>query len=69
MLEGGNKSGEMAALQADVAIDRLEEGTYEVYFWLMDPNTGQQILLANEQAPAECGYHIGNIGPGGRVAI
>lgn len=68
-LEGGNKSGEMTALQADVAIDRLEEGTYEVYFWLMDPNTGRQILLANEQAPAECGYHIGNIRPGSQAAI
>lgn len=60
-LAGGSGSEEELTVTVDISADKLSHTKYEVYFFITDPNTGEQIFLANEQDAGEYGYHIGNI--------
>lgn len=60
-LAGGNRSEETLTLEADITTDKLLDTRYEVYISIIDSDTGNQILLANEQDVEESGYHIGSI--------
>ncbi len=58
-LSGGD--GGTAALSWSIQAKELEEGTYEVYFSVVDSDTGNHILFANEEDEKQYGYHIGTM--------
>lgn len=60
-LSGGHDAEQTLTLQTEIPVDELLRVKYEVYFSIVDPDTGQRILLANEQDVEEYGYAIGTI--------
>ncbi len=65
-LAGGNMSDEELTLQADIPLGELPRSEYTLYLSVIDPETGEHILLANEQeeeefGDQETGYRIGTV--------
>lgn len=60
-LAGGHEAKMSLTLEAEIPITDLAFAKYDVYFSIRDLNTGQPILLANEQEKEDYGYHIGTI--------
>ena len=60
-LTGGNDKDDVLTIHKDIVLDGFEEGTYSVYFYMKDPDSGYHIQLANEQDEGEMGYLIGEI--------
>lgn len=60
-LLGGSESEKELTVTVDIPVDRLPRRKYEVYFLVTYPDSGEQILLANQQDAEEYGYHIGTI--------
>lgn len=60
-LAGGKESEESVTLHTDVGVDELKKGTYEVYFSIVDPDSGKHIQLANEEEEEQYGYRIGAV--------
>ena len=60
-LTGGNDSEKTMRLVADIPLDKLAHGEYEVYFFVTDLSSEQRISLANGQDAEEYGYCIGKI--------
>ena len=60
-LSGGSESERELTVTVNIPVDKLPRGKYEVYFFITRPDSGEQILLANQQDPEEYGYHIGTI--------
>lgn len=60
-LKGGNEAERTLTLTADIPMEELAHGKYEVYFSVTDPRTKTRILLANEQDAEEYGYRIGTV--------
>lgn len=60
-LTGGDETEAVETAYAKVHLDELQRGDYEVYFYMEDADTGEAILLANEEEEEEYGYHIGMI--------
>lgn len=60
-LVGGNKKEDMLTLSAEIPLRELSEKEYTVYFSILDANTGEKILLANEEDTEWHGYRIGRV--------
>jgi len=60
-LSGGSESERELTVTVNIPVDKLPRGKYEVYFFITRPDSGERILLANQQDPEEYGYHIGTI--------
>ncbi len=60
-LAGAEEAEAVQTASARISLDELERGDYEVYFRIEDPDTGQPILMANEEEEKEYGYDIGSI--------
>lgn len=60
-LMGGDDTEEVAAAYAKLPVSELQRGNYEMYFYMEDADTGEEILMANEEEEEEYGYHIGMI--------
>lgn len=60
-LAGGKESEKAVTLCAEVGVDELGKGTYEVYFSIVDPDSGKHIQLANEEEEGQYGYRIGTV--------
>lgn len=58
---GGNESGSVLDLTADIPIADLQENAYDVYLQIWDPVSNSPLELANEQAPGEDGFCLGKI--------
>lgn len=60
-LSGGGESERELTVTVNIPVDKLPRGKYEVYFFITRPDSGERILLANQQDAEEYGYHIGTI--------
>lgn len=60
-LAGGNESEKSITLHTDVPVSELGKGTYQVYFSIVDPDSGEHIQLANEEEEEQYGYPIGTV--------
>lgn len=60
-LAGGEESEVLQDAYAEILLEGLERGEYDVYFSMEDPADGKTIMLANEQEEEEHGYRIGRI--------
>lgn len=58
-LEGGREPADSMKIRADIELDEISVGKYEVYLTITDPSTGKHIQLANEQEEGTYGYRIG----------
>lgn len=58
-LAGGNQKEDTLLLSADIPFRDISEKEYTVYFSIVDSDTGEHILLANEADEEEYGYRIG----------
>lgn len=61
LLTGGDRADETAACQAVFPLSRLEKGRYSLFFHIEDAETGEPLLLANEQERKSYGYAVGEI--------
>ena len=61
-LHGGEDTGETLTFRMKVPVFGWQTGTYEVYFAVEDPVSGQILELANEQERMQYGYKIATIG-------
>lgn len=67
-MSGGPHKEDVLTLNVKIPIRGLTEKEYALYFSIVDPDTGEHILLANEQDEEDWGYMIGNVClNGGRV--
>ena len=60
-LTGGEDAQMCQTVYAEVPASELSKSEYTVYFSVEDSDTGERILLANEQDEEEYGYRIGTI--------
>ncbi len=60
-LAGGTEAEETLVLSADIPFGDLTEKEYAVYFSIVDEDTGELILLANEEDEEQYGYRIGTV--------
>lgn len=60
-LAGGEEKEDTLMLSAEIPLDELSEKEYTVYFSILDVNTGEKILLANEEDAQWHGYQIGKV--------
>ena len=60
-LVGGREADRLLNIRADIDLSKLMKGKYEIYFLLVDPDTGRHILLANEQEEKQYGYFLGSV--------
>lgn len=60
-LSGGDRADETASCQAVFSLSRLPKGRYSLYFQIEDAETGELLLLANEQKRERDGYAVGEI--------
>lgn len=60
-LAGGNELEDVLVLQEEIDLKEFEEGRYEIYFALTDPNSKKYIYLANQQNAEVYGYCLGFI--------
>lgn len=60
-LAGGEEKEDTLKLSAEIPLDELSEKEYTVYFSILDVNTGEKILLANEEDAQWHGYQIGKV--------
>lgn len=60
-LTGGNQSNERQTLRKKIPLKELTGKTYRVYFRLEGAQSGEDILLANQQKKEKDGYYLGTI--------
>ena len=60
-LAGGNEAEKTQILDVDIPFHELTGEKYTVYFSMVDQDTGEHILLANEEDEEQYGYRIGTI--------
>ncbi len=60
-LSGGIHKEEQLTFDVRIPLKELSEKEYSLYFSIVDPDTGKQILLANEQEEEEFGYLLGKV--------
>ncbi len=60
-LTGGREHDEVLTLHKDISLDGYSEGSYKIYFYILDVDSGKHIQLANEQDETRYGYSIGEI--------
>ena len=60
-LAGGEHKEDVLELEAEIPSKDLSEREYSLYFSIVDPDTGEHILLANEQEEESFGYLIGTV--------
>lgn len=60
-LAGRTQEEETLTLHADISLDGLADGTWNVFFDTLDAESGQRIFYGNEQEPERFGYRIGSI--------
>ena len=60
-LPGGQDTGKIGTARALFPLEGLTAGVYRLYLDLKDPASGQPVLLANEQDPADSGYFLGTV--------
>lgn len=60
-LVGGEEKEALQMAGTKIVTDGLKKGSYEVYFYMEDPDTRESIQMANEQEEEEYGYRIGTI--------
>ncbi|MBO4981510.1 MAG: DUF4832 domain-containing protein [Lachnospiraceae bacterium] len=60
-LAGGTEAEQTQSLHADISLKGQLPGTARIYFTIRDPDTGEQILLANEQEADRYGYLLGTV--------
>lgn len=60
-LAGGNEAEDTLTISADIPFRDLTEKEYGVYFSIVDEDTGELILLANEEDEEQYGYRIGTV--------
>jgi hypothetical protein len=58
-LIGGNEKEDTLLLSVDIPFQDIPEKEYRVYFSIVDSDTGEHILLANEENEEAYGYRIG----------
>lgn len=64
ILTGGNDTGALQTLHTDISLSGEQPGEWKVFFEIKDVNSGQRILMANEQDAQEYGYQIGEVSIG-----
>ena len=60
-LYGGEKSGDLLELHHEIPISEWPRGEFGVYLAVQDPDTGELLVLANEQSMTPYGYKIAGI--------
>lgn len=60
-LAGGSQAEDILTLSAEIPFNELMEKEYTVYFSIVDADTGELILLANEEDAEQYGYRIGKV--------
>lgn len=60
-LSGGNDSQQIETFSQKINLTGEEPGQIDLYVKISDVQTGQQILLANEQEAVDLGYKIGTL--------
>lgn len=60
-LYGGDNSGDLLELHHEIRLEGWETGEYHVYLAVRDRNTGELLVLANEQSMTQHGYKIAGI--------
>ncbi|MCI8292594.1 MAG: DUF4832 domain-containing protein [Hespellia sp.] len=60
-LSGGTNREDILTLKVEIPLSGLSEKEYILYFSIVNPITGEHILLANEQEEEALGYVVGNI--------
>ena len=60
-LAGGTQKEDRLTLSVNIPFHELSEREYTVYFSIMDADTGELILLANEEDAEWYGYRIGKV--------
>ncbi len=60
-LSGGNEAKNIQTLSADIPFEKLAGKKYTVYFSMVDMDTGEHILLGNEEDEEQYGYRIGMV--------
>ncbi len=60
-LSGGTEKEDTLTLSVNIPFHELSEREYTVYFSIMDSDTGELILLANEEDAEWYGYRIGKV--------
>lgn len=68
-LSGGSKKEDALTLSVDISLRELSEREYTVYFSVVDLETGERILLANEEDEGSYGYQIGRVSQRYRIAF
>lgn len=63
-LTGGMQSSLLLHLHIDLPMQEIPDGEWNVYFHVEDLDSGQEILLGNEQETEKYGYQIGRIKKG-----
>lgn len=58
-LAGGNQKEDTLLLSVDIPFRDISEKEYTAYFSIVDSDTGEHILLANEENEGKYGYRIG----------
>lgn len=58
-LAGGTEAEEILKIKEIIPLTEYEAGEYEVYFSILDTDSGRCIELANEQKMQELGYKLG----------
>lgn len=60
-LHGGNDYGDLLELHHEIPLEGWANGDYSVYLTVNDTETGEPLILANEQSIAQYGYKIAGI--------
>ena len=60
-LYGGENSGDLLELHHQIPIGAWPRGEYRAHLALLDRDTGNMLLLANEQSATQYGYYIAGI--------
>ena len=60
-LYGGENSGDLLELHHEIPISEWPRGEFGVYLAVQDPDTGELLVLANEQSMTPYGYKIAGI--------
>lgn len=60
-LAGGNEAEKTEILNVGIPLDELTGKRYTIYFSMEDMDTGEHILLANEEDEEQYGYRIGQV--------